>query len=126
MGTTPERSYELTMSATRHAVSKRVGKSHFEIKELTEGADLKDFERCRHMRILSGSPGAWPWTDMMSGDDLKGPRRICSVSSCEKGPDILPEEVSSSKYFSIASMCLGSEVVEGWLGIIIVDVRSGM
>jgi hypothetical protein len=48
----------LTVSATRTAVSKRVGKSSFSIKELTEGVSLDALDKCRHMRILSGSPGA--------------------------------------------------------------------
>ena len=47
----------LTISATRMAVSKRVGKSSFSMKELTEGVCLNALDRCRHIRVLSGSPG---------------------------------------------------------------------
>jgi len=59
----------LTISATRAAVSKRVGKSSFSMKELTEGVCLKALDKCRHMRILSGSPGAWVWIETMNGED---------------------------------------------------------
>ncbi len=59
----------LTVSATRAAVSKRVGKSSFSIKELTAGPCLDAFERWRQTRILSGSPGACVEIETMSGED---------------------------------------------------------
>ena len=44
----------------------------------------------------------------------------------KKGPGILSVENSSAMYFSIVSACLGPEMVEEWLGIMIVNLRSGM
>jgi len=107
--TTRGRNEMLTMSATRQAVSKRVGKSIFEMNELTDGDCLVALDRWRHMRILSGTPGAWPWTATMSGDDWKGPRRMRSVSSREKGPDILPAAVSSARYSLMTVACSSVE-----------------
>jgi hypothetical protein len=64
-----ERRGRLTMSATLEVVSNRVGKSGLLMNELTEAMFLVDFERWRHMRILSGSPGPWGWKEMTKGED---------------------------------------------------------
>jgi hypothetical protein len=92
----------LTMSATRETVSNGVGKSCLGMNELTDGMNLVDLERWRHMRNLSGSPGPCGWTATIRGEDWKDPRRIRSMTSRWKGPDIRPAVSSSWIYASTA------------------------
>jgi hypothetical protein len=66
---TPREVRRLTVSATRAAVSNRVGKSTFSIKEFTAGACFDALERWRQTRILSGSPGPCVWIETMNGED---------------------------------------------------------
>lgn len=61
-------------------VSKCVGNCSLVMKELTDGWDLEPFDRWRQTLFLSGIPGACVCTATISGEEMKGPRRICSIS----------------------------------------------
>jgi hypothetical protein len=94
----------LTISATRVAVSKRVGKKVVLMNELTNIIESFDLDRCRQIRTLSGSPRACGCIATTRGDDWKGLRRILVISSLEKGPSKRPDKISSSMYSSTKAM----------------------
>jgi hypothetical protein len=80
-------------------------------------------ERCRQILSLSGIPGSCGCAETIRGEDWKGPRRISSVSSRAKGPDILPATSSLERY-SWIKVIWGR--MDGLLGIITVCKIGGI
>jgi hypothetical protein len=87
----------LTIWAISKTEPKWVGNFSLSTKSFVNGKRQLLLERCLQMQILSGEPSDCGWTSTMSGEDWKGPFKMSSASSWEKGPLILLEETSSSK-----------------------------
>lgn len=77
-----DRPLQLTNSATLKAISKRVGKSSFEMRLLTDGESGAGsaFERLRQTRYLGGLSGPCSLTATMRGETRIGPQRMRSTS----------------------------------------------